>query len=248
LAGAAVGVEFFGELAGLVGDVAVVAEGGAAGGEGAVQDGVDFVDEGGDLFWGEAAELLLRVEFCGPEGFVDVDVAEAGDVFLGEEALFEAGAGLLPVGEVGGGDGEGVGAEVLGFGGEGFLEGRVEGEATEAARVAEADIVAIGEGEEDVGVFGDGGIGGDAIDAAGHAEVEDEGRVGGFGGDEEEFFAVAMGAGEVAIGEGSEGGVFWLEEIGAEDFYGADFLAEEKGFQGSADFFDFGEFRHFIRV
>jgi hypothetical protein len=256
VAGVAVGLEVSGEGAGLVGDVAVVAEGGAAGAEGVVEDLFDGGDEGFEVGGFEAADLLEGVEFGEEEGFVDVDVAEARDVALGEEAVFEpACAGGFPVGEVGGGEGEGVGTEGGDFGVEGLAEGGVVPEATEAAGVAEADVGAVGEVKDDVGVLFEGGGGGECVDAAGHAEVNEEGlgAVGsgggsGGGGDEEEFFAVAEGAGEREVEKVAEGGILRSEEVGAEDLDACDGDAQEEGFEGAADFFDFGEFRHSGRL
>ena len=89
---------------------------------------------------------------------------------------------------------------------------------------------------------------GDAVDAAGHAQVEHEGGVGIGGECEEEFFAVAVDAGEVKADEGMEGGVLGSEEIFAEEGDGADFLVEEERLKGAADFIDFGEFGHAGRV
>ncbi len=153
----AIGEELAGELAGLVGDIAVVAEGGATGSDGIVKDFFDGGDEGFDLSGGNAIDALKGMELGKPERFIDVNVAETGDVTLREQTLFESAFCFFPVGEVGGSNGEGVWAE----GGEfilfGLFESRVVPQAAEAARVAEADILAVGEGEDDVGVFGDGG-------------------------------------------------------------------------------------------
>jgi hypothetical protein len=158
------------------------------------------------------------------------------------EAAFDAVA--VPVDQMVGGEGEGIGAEGGGFDGKGRVKGGIVPEAAEAAGVSEADVGVVGEVEDDVGVFFDGGGGGDAVDAAGHAEVDQEGLgICGIG-DEEELFAVAVGAGEGVSGElldrGAEGG----EEVGAEDGDGAQGDVEEVGFEGAADFFDFGEFGH----
>jgi hypothetical protein len=150
------------------------------------------------------------------------------------------------MGEVLGGEGEGVGAEILGFPGEGGFKGGVVPDATEAAGVEEADVGAGGEFEDEVGVFGDGGGGGEAIDAAGHAQVEVEGLavIGG----EKDFFAVAVGAGDVVADKRGEGGVFGGDEIAAEDADGGDADIEQMRLKGAADFLDFGEFGHDMRI
>ena len=73
------------------------------------------------------------------EGFVDVDVAEAGEEGLVEEGGFDGAAGLEEKGgEAAGGDLEGFGAEV----GVGTMAGFVEVEAAETAGVAKAELCA----------------------------------------------------------------------------------------------------------
>lgn len=178
LAGAAVGVESGRELAGLIAHIAVIPKGCAAEFDGAEEkladDGDEFVDLGG----GDAADELKRMKLGLPEGLIDVDVAQAGDIVLGEEPLLKAAIPPprgTPMGEVLRGEFEGVGAEVAGLGGKGFFEGGVIPDAAEAAGVVEADVGAVGQFEDEMGVFGDGSARRQAIDVAGHAEVEVEG-------------------------------------------------------------------------
>jgi hypothetical protein len=222
----------------LIGDVAVVAEGGPAERDRAAEEFADDGDEGLDLVRFEAGDALEGMELRVPEGFVDVDVAEAGDVVLSEEPLLEsAGAFFVdPVGQVLREECEGIGAEVGGFGSEGFVEGGVVPDAAEAAGVAEADGGAGVKFKDEVGVLGDGGGCGEAVNAAGHAEVEEERlemsgawRIGVGVGDEEEFFAVAMSGGDVVVEEVVEGSVFGGDEIRAEDADGGDGAPKDVG-------------------
>ncbi len=140
--------------------------------------------------------------------------------------------------EIGFCDGEGIGPHSAKGGGFGLVEGCEIPEAPKAAGIAETDIGAGSEGDDDVGVEGDGGICWEAINAAGHAEVDEEGLV--IVGDAEKFFAVAEGGCDFVSDEAVEWSVGWCEEIGAGDVYGADADAEEVGLEGAADFFDFG--------
>jgi hypothetical protein len=77
---------------------------------------------------------------------------------------------------------------------------------------------------------------------AGHAEVEVEGLL--VVGNEKEFFAVAVGAGDAVADEGGKRGVWGGDEIAAEDAEGGDGHVEQVGLEGAADFLDFGEFGH----
>ena len=129
--------------------------------------------EGCDLWGGEGAGGHLGVDACPVEGFVGVDVADAGDAGLIEEEGFDGAVAVGEgVGELGGGEGEGVGSEVV----EGVAS-REEPYAAEAAWVA-VDEAACGcavalevpGGVDVVGLWG-ALAGRDDEELAGHAEV-----------------------------------------------------------------------------
>lgn len=78
-----------------------------------------------------------RVYAGGEEGFVGIDIAEAGDQALVEEGGLDGSAGgSEESGEAGGGEVERFGAEVL----RGGLDGRQKPDGSEAAGVAKAEL------------------------------------------------------------------------------------------------------------
>jgi len=87
---------------------------------------------------------------------------------------------------------------------------------------------------------------GDAVDAAGHAEVEDEGLI--IIRAAEKPFTVAKGLDEAMSDELFKMGGLWSDEIGAANMHGDDRHIQNVRLQGAADFFNFGEFRHRKRL
>jgi len=251
------------EVAGLVVGVAVVAEGRAVGGDGGEEDALDVGEEEGGLGAGEGGGAFAGVEAGGVEGFVDVDVAQAGDEGLVEEGGFEGAFGGAEEGvEVGWGEGEGFGAEAE-FGG---VAGREVDDLAEAAGVGESQMEDVGgqmrgggwgEDDREVGV-GEGGVGllvggmgGVKGEVAGHAEVEVEGGVVVEG--EDDAFGSAVEGGDGAGGEqggegqaggwgAGEGAVGGDVEAGLGD--GENRAAGEVRQKGIDDGLDLGEFGH----
>ena len=235
------------EAANAVG-IDVVGDGGAAEGDGVVEDGEEGGAEAVELGAGEAAGVAAGPDAGAEEAFVGVDVAHAGEEGLVEEGGFDGGAAAAEEGgKVGGGDGEGLGTGS----GEGGLGAEVaEVEAAEAAGIDEAHFATAGEGEAGVGVRGDGALWGGDEEAAGHAEVDDPlglGWAGGSGGegaddvfadaadgeDDEVFEAGCLGGGGSGEGFG----------VGAEPGF-ADAVPLEALVDAAGDGFDFGQFGH----
>lgn len=129
------------ETTGLIGDVPIIAEGGAAHFDRAVEYGVDVGDEFVELRRTNAANPLKGMKAGHPEGFIDVDVAQARDVFLGKEALFESAAGVAPRGEIDGLNFQGIFTDGRDFASGCLFEGGEKPDATEAARIAETNVL-----------------------------------------------------------------------------------------------------------
>lgn len=176
------------------------------------------------------------------EGFVGVDVADTGDgVLIEEEGLDGAGAGGC---EVGGGDGEGIGAE-LGPGAHERCGVGESPEAAEAARVLEGEAAFV-EVPEGVEVWLGVEVGGVVApgEAAGHAEVDAEDAAA--CAEECELLAAAFDGGDAMALEELGGGsaVATVADVGATEFGAADGLVEEVGEEGLADSLDLREFGH----
>ncbi len=230
------------ETAGLIGDVPIIAESGSAHLDGAIEDGVDVGDEFVELRRTNAANPLKGMKAGHPEGFIDVDVAQARDVFLGKEALFESAAGVAPRGEIGGLNFEGIFSHWSNFARRRLFEGGIEPHATEAARIAETDVFFAGESEDDMGMRKNGGTRRCDVHAAGHAEVEEKGLA--VVHDAEEFLTVTVKACEAAASQGGQGFAGRPDKIRPSDGDAADAHAEDVRRKAAADFFDFGQFRH----
>jgi hypothetical protein len=117
--------------------VHVVSQSGAPGFDGAFEDGFDIESEDFNLGGSELVGGGEGVEVGGVEGFVDVDVAQAGDDGLVHEGVFDGAGGSGQIGgEIGGGHGEGFRAEVF------VVEGITTEpkDAAEAAGVAKAEV------------------------------------------------------------------------------------------------------------
>ena len=151
--------------------VDVVGDGGAAEADGMLEDVDEGEAEAFELGVAEAACLTARTDAGAEEGFVGVDVADAGEERLIEESGLDGEfAPAKQRGEFRGRNLEGLGArsgEVCGS------REIAELEASETARIDEAKLASAGEGEARVGVGSDGLAGCGDEEAAGHAEVHD---------------------------------------------------------------------------
>ena len=148
--------------------VDVVRDGGAAELDGALEDLDERDAESLELGAGDAGGLAAGTDAGAGEGFVGVDIADAVEQGLVEEGgLNGRSAAAEERGEVGGRDDEGFGAGA----GVGLA---MDGEAAEAAGIDEADLAAVGEGEDGVGVWRQRDVGLRDEKAAGHAEVNEE--------------------------------------------------------------------------
>ncbi len=151
------------------------------------------------------------------EGFVGVDVPDPGDPPLIQQAGLDgacgAGEGL---GELVGGDGQGIGAEGGEAGGAQGLGGWVGPDAAEAAGVAEVEAGAIVELPRDVEVVVGGGVlpGGRVQQLACHAEVDDEGGGAVVGREDGELFAVALDGGDGVVEEEEGAREAWVGGFG----------------------------------
>lgn len=162
------------EAAGLAVDINVIAQGAAAVTDGAAEDGLDGAGEAADLLGGEVMGWSEGMDAGGEEGFVHVDVAQAGDEGLVEKSGLDGAAGAMKaIEEFGGSDGEGFGAEI----GVGGLAASEPPDAAEAAGVAEAELLMrfVFEGDQQVGMGAEGSGGGFDRQLAGHAKVDAEG-------------------------------------------------------------------------
>ena len=231
------------EVAGFAAFVEEIAQGGAAHFDGG---GEDFADGGREAFEAREADFASGeggADAGHEEGFAGVDVADADDAVAVHDEGLDGGLAVAgEVVEVAGGE---VGAE--GFGAEVFEEGMEGGVAmdpldgAEAAGVVEPEFHAGVEAESDVVVFAPGDGGGKDAEAAGHAEVDEEGAA---RGGEEEVFASARA--------GEDGGAFDFDEVighgPAEaaflDDEFADGVADEVGADTAQGGFDLGEFGH----
>ena len=145
-------------------------------------------------------------------------------------------------GEFGVGDGEGFGSGAeVGVGG-------ADGEPAEAAGVHEAELIAAAEGEDGVGVRGEGDFGRGDEEASGHAEVDEElgGWAGGMVQREHDGFADAADSVDAGVGEGfGDFGFGRLEGLGlAAGPDVLDALVADAGVDAVGYGFDFGELRH----
>lgn len=125
----------------------VIAQTGATGGDGFVEDIDNSGGKAGDLFALDAAAGAGGVDAGAEERFADVDVAEAGDeTLIEEERLGGGGAARKGGGEHGGVEigaerfGADSGEERVGFG----ISGRDEIDRAEAAGVVEGDAAGAG--------------------------------------------------------------------------------------------------------
>lgn len=115
------------------------------------------------------------------EGFIGVDIADAGEGGLIEEERFDGAVrAFAGAGEIARGDGKGIGAEGRPAELKECVFGWIGGEATEAARVDEEELGIVVEAPEGVGVFGNVGcemwdVGWEEEKASGHAELDAEG-------------------------------------------------------------------------
>ena len=219
--------------------VAVVAEGAAAVVDGAVQDFFDRPRKAADLLTAEAVGGSSRVDAGIEQGFIRVDVADAGEEFLIEQRGFDGAPRLFQQrGECFWGEGEGFGTKI-GVGG--FLGGKDE-ESAEAAGVGEAQLLAryvedqMGVGEQGRSVTLQG-------QAAGHAEMDKEAEIVVEG--EDDFLAAAVqGLDRAILQEIGEVGGRRIDDVGAEEVDGGDLARNDRGGQTADDGFDLGQFGH----
>ncbi len=171
LAGAA--VDAVGLLGGasLADRVDVVAQGAAAGVDGVAKGAFDRTAQTPGFVRGDIAAALQRVQAGGEEGFVDVDVAQAGDEGLVEQGALERASRLSEAKtQVAAGKGQGFGAEVVV---DAVKVGADPVQAAKAARVAEPKLL-VAEGEDRVRVLGYRLFLGNHDQLPGHAEVNEE--------------------------------------------------------------------------
>lgn len=232
-------------LALFAGGVGVVAEGCAAVGDAFFEDGADGVVECGALFGAEGAGGDFGVEAGEEQGFIGVDVADAGDAALVEQGGFEGdGAPAQGVPEGCGVEGvaERFGAEL----GEGVGHGVYDVDGAEFADINEAELVSIVELEDGAGERLLGMVGRAEVEAAGHAEVDDaaasvvelQAEVLAAPLDGLEGASAQLGA---DVGGGSPAQQAF--RAGREGEVG-DAAPADQRFELAADSFDFGEFGH----
>ncbi len=236
--------------AGAAQGIDVIAEGAATLGDGGLEDVADACCEGVPVAWREVTSGRERVKAGEEEGFIGVDVADAGEHGLVEEdGLDGAGGGCGGLMELMALDGERVGAEVVPCDGVEIEAGGQWAKPAEAARVAEEHGVAAIDGPQGVHMRVDGDVGGigEEEDLAAHAELDDEGAA--VGGDEGELLAATFDGGdggvlEKAVGAIAGGAGCGRADIGAEELGAADEAADQTRLEGAAERFDFGEFWH----
>jgi hypothetical protein len=237
------GVAVAGEPGGPVGDVAGLR--GVA--DGAAQRGVQAAHR----FLGQVTGGTGGVQAGPPQGLVDEEVAEAGQDGLVHQRRLQSAA---PAGERGG---EGAAVDrgrvgplaahdVRGCGPVGRAVGQPQ--AAQFAHVAVAQLpAAVVEGEGDTVVAVRRLVGGAAEQAAGHAEVQEQGRavVAGAGGGQQPL-AVAGGLGEGAAAQPvtEPAGGHAVQHAVVGDVHPRDAPAAGAGGQGPAETLDIGQFRH----
>lgn len=194
---------------------------------------------------------------CAEEGFIGVDVSDAGEGGLVEEERFDGAVRMFAsVGKIAHGDGEGVGAE----GGPAVLMecafGGIGGEAAEAAGIDEEQLGVVVDEPDGVGVGGERVLSPFVLSAglekahgAGHSELNAEGAA--VGGVDGELLALAGEGGDLRAGEEIARGGFvrraesieGIADVGAAERDGGDGATDERR-EGEACAFDFGEFGH----
>ncbi len=229
--------------------ISVISEGGAALGDGGLKDLGDGVGETGGLGLGDGVSAPQGGELGLEQGFVDVDVAQAGDEVLVEQGGFEPPPGFAESGvERLRLEGRGIGAQGGDVTCEELGQIGVDVEVAEASRVDALDA-GMGQAEDEVGV----GLGGPGVcaggarrrvgvgeDLSGHAQVDRQcGAL--VGGGEDELFSVAEDLVE-RLADQTVG--IPLAVVGAQGVHSKNGLGRDEGREGAADGFDFGKLGH----
>ena len=234
------------EVAELAAGLDVVAQRGAAGGDGLGEGGLDLAHEAG----GTAADVpggQVGREAGAVQGLAHVDVAEPGDDALIQQGGLERGAAALEGSEQQAGVERGgkrlraeVGQQAMRvLGGRGH-----EVDAAEAAGVDEADVPAVVGLERDMLVqHGRVGAAQADVHAAGHAEM-DQRAVAAIEAHQDVFGTAAETEDPGALEAGREARREGPAQVRPADLGMGDGPALEPGHEAAHHGFDFGEFRH----